>query len=191
MHKITNFAGGVRHGWEMPFVNRSQQHEMPMNGAYRKPQAGPAMQQHPFPPGTPITLCFKVPLNNVLAGPDMALVIYSSPGASEKWSHPKDSPEDTPTHRLPVHVQHVEDLRALCSRMTTEYGVEATVTVGRAANVAPVIGMQPTPTNNVVANVCLHGPDYERVRMAREALLNQSPITMVRHRLTFGASVKS
>jgi hypothetical protein len=190
MHKITNFAGGVRHGWEMPFgANRSQvpqphPADLSLNQAYKRPQA-PTMPQQ-FPPGTPISLCFKVPFNNTLPGPETDRVIYSSRGALERWSQPAGSPDDAPTHKLPVHVQHVDDLRARCSRMKAEHGVEATVTVGRARTIAPAPGLQPTPTNNVVANVCLHGPDYESARRAREALLNQSPITMVRHRQLCG-----
>jgi hypothetical protein len=176
MHKITHFAGGVRQ-WEMPFgVNRSQQHDMPINH-YKRPAANSIAQ--PFPPGTPMSICFKVPFNNTLAGPEPAMIVYSSQGALERWTQSEDSPEDTPTHRLPVHLQHVEELRARCARMKAEFGVDAAVTVGRATAPTPVPGLQSSPAKAVAVNVCLHGPDYESVRRAREAILNQSPITMV------------
>jgi hypothetical protein len=63
--------------------------------------------------------------------------------------------------------------------MKPEFGVEAVVTIGRASNLAPVPGFQPTKTDNVVANVCVNGQNYDSVRRARELILNQSPITMV------------
>jgi hypothetical protein len=191
MHKITNFAGGVRHGWEIPFGgNRSQpqqgppQHDMHMNGPFKRPGAQPAGVNVPgfmgfTAPGMPISHCFKVPFNNTLAGPEAQHVIYSSPGALERWSHPPGTPEDTPIHRLPVHLQHVEELRARCTRLKTETGVEAAVTVGRAKNMSPLLGIQIAPSSNVVANVCLHGGDGEAVKKAREIILNQSPITLV------------
>jgi hypothetical protein len=179
MHKLTNFAGGVRHGWEMPFgVNRSQHHDMPRNPQYQRPPHTPTTPTQ-LPHATPISWCFKVPLNNTLIGPDPKQIIYASQGASERWTHQPGSPDDTPTHLLPVHQQHLDDLRNLCARMKTELGVEAIVTLGRANTLAPMPSLQPTQTNNIVANVCVNGRDYDIVRRVREHILNQSPITMV------------
>ena len=67
--------------------------------------------------------------------------------------------------------------------MKERLGVEASVVVGKATSLAPVPGLQPTLTNNVVANVCLYGPNFDMVRRVRELILNQSPITMVRYDL--------
>jgi hypothetical protein len=179
MHKLTTFAGGVRHGWDsMPFgVNRSQQHhDLARSNAAAYQRPSPVHQQ--LPHTAPISWCFKVPFNNTLAGPEPSHIVYASKGARERWTHPAGQ-SDIPTHRLPVHLEHIEALRSICSRIKTDLGVEATVAVGRATSLALVPGIQPTPTNNVVANVCLHGRDYDTVRRAREVVLNQSPITMV------------
>jgi hypothetical protein len=205
MHKLTNFAGGVRHGWDsMPFgANRQhpppqqQQHpsheHLPRTNAANPYQRRPAPQQgqqqahQQLPPpqlpllhATPLSWCFTVPFNNTLAGPEPSHIVYASKGARERWTHPPGLPETPPVHRLPVHQEHVEAVRAICSRIREETGVEAHVAVGRAASLAPVPGIQPTPSNNVVANVCVHGRDYEVVMRAREEVLNNSPITMVR-----------
>jgi hypothetical protein len=181
MHKLTNFAGGVRHGWEMPFgVNRSQQqhHDIPRNPQYQRSPHTPTTPTQ-LPPATPISWCFKVPLNNTLPGPNAKEILYASEGAQERWTHPQDSADDTPIHLLPVHQQHIEDLRSLCGRMKTELGVEAIVNVGRGSNVTGVPGLQPANGNNLVAIACVNGPDYDIVRRVREHILNQSPITMV------------
>lgn len=60
------------------------------------------------------------------------------------------------------------------------------MTSGRAAAMTPILGLQPTQSNNVVANVCVHGRDYDIVRKVREYILNNSPITMVGAFSSFG-----
>ncbi|KAF2668201.1 hypothetical protein BT63DRAFT_414230 [Microthyrium microscopicum] len=185
MQNLKTLAGGMRHGWDMQFGVRHQQpqsqhphqqhHEMPRTQSYQRQQT-PSITQ--LPPGVPMSWCFKVPFNNNLAGPEIEKVIYASNGAKERWSHPAGSPEDTPTHRLPVHVQHIEDLQKLCSTMKEQANVEASVTVGRATSLGMVPGLPASQTNNVVANVCLHGPQFDQVRRARQHILNSSPITM-------------
>jgi hypothetical protein len=176
MQKLSSFAGGVRHGWDLNF-NRNQQHH-PVQQLQRQQQQPPSS----LPPGTPISWCFKIPLkNNTLDGPDITKAIYSSVGAEERWTHPENSPDDTPIHSLPVHMQHLDNLQTMCNSLKERSGVEASLAVGRATTLAPIAGLQATPTNNVVANVCLHGPSYEIVRRVREAVLNGTPITLVRH----------
>lgn len=202
MQKLTNFAGGVRHGWDMQFgMNRHQQnqphqhqHQHPHQQHHGHPNQhhGPhdmprtpnySRQQNPsithLPPTVPMSWCFKIPFNNTLAGPEVSQLIFASNGAKERWTHPEDAPEDSPTHRLPIHVQHVEDLQARCAVMKEQSNVEASVTIGRAASLTPISGLQPAPSNNVVTNVCLHGPNFEIVKRVREHILNTSPINLV------------
>jgi hypothetical protein len=187
MHKLSNLAGGVRHGWEIPFGNnRSQQH-------HNQPPYQQQQQQRPPPTHSsnapahlplvaPITWCFNVPLNHNLTGPDPDQIIYSSQGATERWTYPKGTTtdDDNSPNLLPVHRQNLDNLSALCTRMKAECQADAIVTVGRASNLAPLPGLQSTQTNNLVASVCVHSSQYDYVRKARETILNNSPITLVR-----------
>jgi hypothetical protein len=181
MHKLSNLAGGVRHGWEIPFGNnRSQQHH---NQPYQQQQRPPTHSSNApahLPLVAPITWCFNVPLNHNLTGPDPDQIIYSSQGATERWTFLKGTtPDDNTPNLLPVHRQNLENLSTLCTRMKSECQADAIVTVGRASNLAPLPGLQSTQTNNLVASVCVHSSQYDYVRKAREAVLNNSPITLV------------
>jgi hypothetical protein len=201
MHKLSNFTG--RSGWENTFgVNRSQ-HELNRTPTFpqqlqpgqQRPTpthshshpSAPVLAQPPqFPPATPISWCFKVPLNHALAGPDPTKVIYATQGASQRWTRPEtnggagsddeSAPEDC---LLPVHKEHIDDLRRRCARIEADSKVKAIVTVGRAATLGPVPFMPASSPASVAANVCLHGRDIEIVGEVREAILNGSPITLV------------
>lgn len=180
MHKISNFTGQARHGWEkmtpsMGFGSRPhQQHEM---------QLPPTVKRSPNPavPGHPVNLSFNVPFASNLGGPEIDDVIYASPGAFARWTLPEGTPvEGTPVHELPVHRRNVDNLRSLCKAMSDASGgsVHATVTSSKPK---PVPGMQRGPLTALVTNVCISG-DSEVVHKMRAKILNDTPITLVRAR---------
>jgi hypothetical protein len=183
MQRLTSFAAAQftrqhpQHA-NHPHLNHSQHpsHDMPRNSSFQR-QQNPSISS--LPPGTPVSWCFKVPFNNTLPGPDVDLAIYSSRGAVERWTQLPDAPEDAPIHSLPVHEQHLENLKIVCHSLKERSGVEAIVTVGKATALAPMAALQPSPTNNIIANVSLHGPGYDIVRRVRELILNGTPITLV------------
>jgi hypothetical protein len=187
MHKISNFTGQARHGWEKMTPNMGfgmsrphPQHDLSIAPpAAKRNLSGTSMSPNPAVPGVPINLSFNVPFSSNLPGPDKEDVLYSSPNALQKWTHPEGAAEDTPNHALPVHTRNVETLRGLCRQMSESSGetVQATVTSSKPK---PVPGMQRGPLTALVTNVCVSG-DSEVVHKMRAKILMETPITMVRH----------
>ncbi|KAK4506018.1 hypothetical protein PRZ48_003983 [Zasmidium cellare] len=182
MHKISQFTGSARHGWDrvspsMSFgMSRphSQADMVPPNAKRQMP--GASMSPNPAVPGHPINLSFNVPFNSNLPGPDKEDVLYSSTGAYQRWIHPDGAAEDTPNHALPVHTRNVENLRSLCKQLSESSGerVHATVTSSKPK---PVPGMQRGPLTALVTNVCISG-DSDIVHKMRAKILNETPITL-------------
>lgn len=52
------------------------------------------------------------------AGPELEDIIYASPGGFARWTHPEGTEEGTPNYKLPVHVQNIENLKALCRQIS-------------------------------------------------------------------------
>ena len=140
------------------------------------------MSPNPAVPGHVINLSFNVPFNSNLPGPDKDAVLYSSPNALQKWTHPEGAAEETPNHALPVHTRNVEILRSLCKQMSDSSGerIQATVTSSKPK---PVPGMQRGPLSALVTNVCISG-DSEVVHKMRAKILNETPITLVKISVT-------
>lgn len=181
MHKISNFTGQARHGWEkmtpsMGF-GRPHQHDMsgppPVKRATSNTSATGsqhAMQSHP------INLSFNVPFASNLAGLEPEEIIYASPGAFARWTFPQGSPEGIPIHELPIHRSHVENLRQLCKSVSDGSGgaILATVTSSKPKSIP---GLQ-RELSALVTNVCIFG-DSEVVHKMRSRILNETPITLV------------
>lgn len=188
MHKISNFTGQARHGWEkmtpsMGFGMSRPQHPQQQDfavapSATRRSVTGSSMSPNPAVPGHHINLSFNVPFNSNLSGPEKEEVLYSSTNAFQKWTHPEDAAEDTPNHALPVHTRNVEILRGLCKNMSESHGetLQATVTSSKPK---PVPGMQRGPLSALVTNVCISG-DSEMVHKLRAKILKETPVTLVR-----------
>lgn len=181
MHKISNFTGQARHGWEkmtpsagFPF-SRSN-HEMPVTAPIKRPSTATSAPPV-IPPGTQVNLSFNVPFSSNLAGPDPDDIMWASPGAKARWTMPDGTAEATPTHKLPVHAQNVDNLRALCRDVSeqTEGRVSATVV---SAESKPLPGLQRGPLRALVTNVCLSG-ELEIVNSMRCKILNSTPISLV------------
>jgi hypothetical protein len=191
MHKISNFTGSAKHGWErmtpsMGFgMSRPHpQHDgggmapVPPPPGKRNIPGAAVMNHNPIVPGHPINLSFNIPFNSNLPGPDPEEILYSSTGAEQKWVHPDGgAEEDLPNHALPIHTRNVENLRALCQHLSASHGdqIRATVT---SAKPKPVPGMQRGPLTALVTNVCISG-DADVVHKLRAKILNETPITLV------------
>lgn len=180
MHKITNFTGQARHGWERmtPSIGFGRQHEM--NAAptpKRSLSAANAIPSSIILPGQLVNSSFNVPFASNLTGLDPDEIIWASAGAFARWTYPPDTPEGTPVHELPVHRNNVESLRQLCKSVSESNGgaIQATVT---SAKPKPVPGMQRGPLTALVTNVCISG-DSELVHKMRARILNETPITLV------------
>lgn len=192
MHKISNFTGSAaRHGWEKMAPSAgfgfSRNHDMPVQAPIKRPSTATA----PTPviqPGSQVNLCFNIPFASNLAGPDVDDIIYASPGAKARWSHPEGAAPDTPVHKLPVHTENVDNLRALCRDIgeQTEGRVAATVVSSPSK---PLPGLQRGPVGALVTNVCLSG-ELELVNQMRCKILNSTPISLVgcRFRVVPGSS---
>ncbi|KAG8627557.1 hypothetical protein KVT40_005040 [Elsinoe batatas] len=181
MHKIGQITGQARHGWDAmrPSMGFSRPHQHDLSGpppGKRNHGAVNALPPNPAMPGHLINLSFNVPFASNLAGLEPEEVIYASPGAFNRWTHPQGTPEGTPIHELPVHRRDVENLRTLCKTMSEGSGgaVQATVTSSKPK---PVPGMQRGPLTALVTNVCISG-DAEIVHKMRSKILNDTPITL-------------
>ncbi|OAX78418.1 hypothetical protein ACJ72_07275 [Emergomyces africanus] len=176
MHKITNFTGQARHGWERmtPTFGMSRPHQDMSNQALRRPHGPPPIT---VPPGvdTTVTLSFNVPFSSNLAGPDPEDILHSSPGAFQRWTFPEGTPEGTPIHKLPVHTNNLDALRKLCRNVSeSSHGrIEATVTSSEPKAVA---SLQRRP-QGLVTNVCISG-DGETVQQVRQNILKETPIAL-------------
>lgn len=175
MHKISNFTGQARHGWERmtPTFGMSRPHT---DMAFRRPHGAPPMTP-PTSIDPTVNLSFNIPFSSTLSGPDVEDVIHASPGALERWTFPQGTPEGTPVHQLPVHTNNVEGLRRLCRQITEGSGgrIEASLTFTEPKAV-PSLQRRP---NGLVTNVCVTG-DGETVRKMRAKILNETPIMLVR-----------
>ncbi|KAL2352471.1 hypothetical protein BJ546DRAFT_210609 [Cryomyces antarcticus] len=182
MHKISNFTGSARHGWEkmtpsMGFgMSRPHpQHDMSVTPPIKRSMG--TQPASPVPaPGTIVNLSFNVPFSSNLAGPEVEDVIYASPGAFSRWTFPEGTAEGTPFHKLPVHANNVETLRSLCRAMSenSEGRLQATVT---SSSPNPIPGLQRGPLKALVTNVCLSG-EQEMVTRMRGRILNDTPISL-------------
>lgn len=152
---------------------------MPPTNIKRNMATQHQMQPNPQVPGHLVNLSFNIPFASNLSGPDPDSVIYASPGAYARWTHPQPNNPDSPppNHELPVHARNVDNLRSLCKVITeaSNAQVQATVTSARPK---PVPGMQRGPLNTLVTNVCLSG-DSDLVYKMRAKILNETPITLV------------
>lgn len=183
MHRITNFTGQARHGWERmtPAFGIGRPNQDVNAQAVRRSQMTMAGQ----PPGADsnVTLSFNVPFSSSLAGPDPDEIIHSSPGARERWCFPEFTPEGTPTHQLPVHTSNVESLKRLCQDVSRKSGgrVEAFINCSEPRTVSSI---QRRP-QGLVANVCISG-DGESVQQMRSKISKETPIALVRVIVAFG-----
>ncbi|EME47757.1 hypothetical protein DOTSEDRAFT_69640 [Dothistroma septosporum NZE10] len=183
MHKISQFTGSARHGWDrvtQPTFGMSRpqhQHQQPdnHNPMMKRSLAGSSMSPNPSVPGHPVNLSFNVPFSSNLPGPDKEDILYSSTGAYQRWIHPEGG-ESAPNHALPVHTRNVENLRSLCRQLRESSGerVQATVTSSKPK---PIPGMQRGPLTALVTNVCISG-DSDVVHKMRAKVLNETPITL-------------
>ncbi|KAF2837182.1 hypothetical protein M501DRAFT_986518 [Patellaria atrata CBS 101060] len=180
MHRISNFTGSARHGWEkmtpsMGFGMSRSHNEIPITPPIKRPMGStatsPALQ-----PGTNVHLSFNVPFSSNLAGPEPSDVIYASPGAFARWTHPEGTEEGTPPHKLPVHSQNVDNLRALCKQLQESNGPNFGSTVV-CSEPKPIPGLQRGPLKALVTNVCLSG-ETEQVHRMRGRIFNESPISL-------------
>ena len=186
MHKISNFTGQARHGWEKmtPSMGFGMSRPNPPQDFSAAPSstkrslAGSSMSPNPAVPGHHINLSFNVPFASNLSGPDKEDVLYSSTNAFQKWTHPEGAAEETPNHALPVHTRNVEVLRSLCKQVSEGSAdtLHATVTSSKPK---PVPGMQRGPLSALVTNVCISG-DSETVHKLRAKILKETPVTLVR-----------
>lgn len=184
MHKITNFTGQARHGWEkmtpsMSFGMSRPHHDaqMSMTTAPVKRSLGSSTLSPGPSAGTTINLSFNVPFASNLAGPEGDDIIHASPGAFGRWTHPDGTVEGSPNYKLPVHVNNVEILRSLCRQLSesSNSALQATVT---SAEPKPIPGVPRGPLKTLVTNVCLYG-EFELVNKCRARILNDTPISLV------------
>lgn len=123
----------------------------------------------PLPGDATIHYSFNVPFASDLAGPNTEDILYATPGAVLRWTHSEDAPDDVPIYELPVHTQHVQNLRKLCKELTS----------GPLPIEAHVKSTEPKRVKGQVTNVCLSGSP-ELVRQSRENILNETPLALVR-----------
>ncbi|KAL4953700.1 hypothetical protein BDW69DRAFT_151842 [Aspergillus filifer] len=176
MHKISNFTGQARHGWERmtPTFGMSRPHAEMASHSLRRPHGAPPMTP-PTGIDPTVNLSFNVPFSSALAGPDVDDVLHASPNALQRWSFPEGTPEGTPIHQLPVHTSHVESLRTLCRQITENSNgrVEALIC---SSEPKPVPSLQRRP-QGLATNVCITG-EGEIVRKMRAKILNETPILL-------------
>jgi len=179
MHKISNFTGQARHGWErMPAafgMSRQPHADIPGSQSMRRPH-GASPVTPPTPADATVNLSFNVPFSSTLAGPEAEHVLHSSLGAFQRWTFPEATAETTPIHKLPVHANNVDALRRLCRHIGDSSGgrIEATVT---SSEPKAVQSLQRRP-QGLVTNVCISG-DGELVHRMRQKILNETPISLV------------
>lgn len=180
MHKISNFTGQARHGWERmtpaAFGMSRMHQDMPSQQPLRRPQGSPNVVPPTASEHSIVNLSFNVPFSSNLAGPEKDEVLHASPGALQRWTFPADTPDGASIHQLPVHVQNEERLRNLCRYISEQSGgrMEASVTSSEPKT-APALH---TRTQGLITNVCISG-ENELVHKMRAKILNDTPIMMV------------
>ncbi|KAL2851997.1 hypothetical protein BJY01DRAFT_244776 [Aspergillus pseudoustus] len=176
MHKISNFTGQARHGWERmtPAFGMSRPHAEMASHSLRRAHGAPPMTP-PTGIDPTVNLSFNVPFSSNLAGPDTDDVIHASPNALQRWSFPEGNPEGKPIHQLPVHISNIESLRTLCNQITESSNgrVEALISSSEPKTV-PSLQRRP---QGLATNVCITG-DGETVRKMRAKILNETPILL-------------
>ncbi|KIW24894.1 uncharacterized protein PV07_10578 [Cladophialophora immunda] len=179
MHKISNFTGQARHGWERmtpaAFGMSRFHQDLSTPQPLRRPQGSPGIVSQPASEATSVNLSFNVPFASNLAGPSPDEILHSSPGAFQRWTFPAGTPEGTPIHKLPVHVQNEERLRSLCAYISDQSGghIQATVTSSEP-KAGPALHRK---SQGLVTNVCISG-DGDLVYKMRSKILNETPILM-------------
>ncbi|ETN37641.1 uncharacterized protein HMPREF1541_07264 [Cyphellophora europaea CBS 101466] len=176
MQKLSNFT---QNRWDRiaPASLGGGMSRMPheMASTMRRPQPSPSLGPAPNPEATTVNLSFNIPFSYSLTGPDPEDILHASPGASQKWTFPSNTPEGTPNHKLPVHVQNEERLRTLCQYSSDQTGgrVYATVTSSEPST-GPALHRK---SQSLVTNVCVSG-DGDLVYKIRARILNETPIMM-------------
>lgn len=179
MQKFGSFAGQARHGLDKitPAALMSRPNmDLPISHSIKRP-----IVSSPMSPQTPVdstvNLSFNVPFSSNLTGPDVEEILHASPEALRRWTFPSGTEEGTPTHKLPVHANNVEQLRRLCKILSdgAVARVEATVTSSEAK---PIPTLQQRPLKGLVTNVCVSG-DADMVHKMRAKILNETPIALV------------
>lgn len=180
MQKFGNFAGQARHGLDKitpaALMSRPTM-ELPISQSIKRPVVSSPMSPM-TPADTWVNLSFNVPFSSNLTGPDVDEIIHASPDAHQRWTFPEGTEEGTPTHKLPVHANNVEQLRRLCRILSEGIvgRVEATVT---SSEPKPIPALQRRPLKGLVTNVCVSG-DADTVHKLRAKILNETPIALVR-----------
>ncbi|KAB8076602.1 KH domain protein [Aspergillus leporis] len=176
MHKISNFTGSARHGWERmtPTFGMSRPNTDMTSHSLRRPHGAPPMTP-PTGIDPTVNLSFNVPFSSTLAGPDVDDVLHASPGGLQRWTFPEGTLEGTPVHNLPVHTSNVEALRRLCRQITESSNgrIEAVVF---SSEPKTVTSLQRRP-QGLVTNVCITS-EGETVRKMRAKILNETPILL-------------
>ncbi|KAJ8604874.1 hypothetical protein MRB53_041650 [Persea americana] len=160
--------GMPRHQQEIPRV--AQPSVKPAVAAVVAPQISP-------PKSNTLSLAFNVPFTSTLAGPDVDDIIHATPGAFARWTHQAGIEENASTHKLPVHVGNVENLRTLCRQMSesSDGRLQATVTL---AEPRPIPGLQ-LSSRALVTNVCLSGEaDIKREHVDIDPAMAGDPTTL-------------
>lgn len=179
MNTVSGIANSARSGWDritrapsMPFAaHRSNEiHPQPFKRISTAPSSSPAPQ-----PTAPVTLSCNIPFNSELSGPRQDEVIYATPGALSRWVLPEGS-EETPVYDSPVHATHRQNLEMLCESIVRQTNGSIKYFI-RSGLPKPVAGMPPR-SKAWVTNVCLRGA-YDVAGSARQAILNQTPISLV------------
>src|SRR5262249_35017646 len=118
MHKVTSAA---RYGVDkMTPFSPFRSNTADMATYHNRPSIKPPQVSNPN-----VTLSFNVPFNHRLAGPKPEDIIYATPGAFARWTHPQDPSRQEPPeiHDLPIHRQNVAQLQALLQQMEMQSGV--------------------------------------------------------------------
>ncbi|KAK5009751.1 hypothetical protein LTR28_013580 [Elasticomyces elasticus] len=183
MHKISNFTGQARHGWEKmtPSIGFGMSrphlpHEIAPTAVKRSYSGPTSMSPVPTTGSSAMNLSFNVPFASNLAGPFVDEVRYASPGAFARWTHPEDVTEGTPNYKLPVHTENVDKLRRLCLQMSEGSGgrIQTNVTSSEPTMQQHLPGR---PTKGLVTNVWIHGEE-DVVQKLRARVLTETPISL-------------
>jgi len=172
MHKVTSAA---RYGVDkMTPFSPFRSNTADMANYHKRPSIEPPQVSNPN-----VTLSFNVPFNHRLAGPKPEDIIYATPGAFARWTHPQDpSRQETPEiHDLPVHRQNVTQLQALLQQMEMQSGVS---TFLKSSITEPSNDINSPLLSGLVVTVSLHG-EVHTVKQLRARIFNDLPITLVSH----------
>lgn len=177
MQKLSNFT---QHRWDRiaPASLGGGMSRMPhdLSNPMRRPPPAPSIGPAPSAESTTVNLSFNIPFSYSLIGPDPGDILHASPGATQRWTFPANTPEDTPIHKLPVHAQNEERLRTLCQYLSDQTGgrINAAVTSSEPST-RPALHRV---SHGLITNVCVSG-DGDLVYKIRARILNETPIMMV------------